>query len=258
MCPLVRSPSGYPSSAAAGSRSGNALASLGSINADRSDRNLFAMTALIQETGSVAAAEAMFQANQNPDGSLDDAFYDQLEADVDIAPDANDPLFEFELVQPLNTQEADVWGIEAAFQHFFGQSGFGVAASYTMVDGDIGFDVGGDPSEDQFALTGLSDTANATLIYENYGVSGRIAYNWRDNFLASTNRGGGFRNPVFVQAYATLDMNISYDVTDNIVVLFEAINLTSESLRTYGRDRSQLWFAQENSPRYYLGVRYRF
>ncbi len=247
-----------PSSGAAGSRSGDALDILNSIGADPSDRNLFAMTALIQTTGSLAAAQASFEANQNADGSLDDAFYIQLETDVDITADANDPLFDFELTQPINNQEAEIRGIEAAFQHFFGDSGFGVAASYTLVDGDVGFDVGADPSEDQFALTGLSDTANLTLIYENYGVSARVGYNWRDKFLASTNRGGGFRNPVFVRAFATLDINISYDITDDIAVSFEGINLTGESLRTYGRDESNLWFAQEIAPRYYLGVRYKF
>ena len=41
-----------------------------------------------------------------------------------------------------------------------------------------------------FALVGLSDTANVTLIYEKYGFSARLAYNWRDKFLQPTNRGG--------------------------------------------------------------------
>lgn len=247
-----------PTSGVAGSRSGDALDILSSIGADPSDRNLFAMTALIQTEGSLAAAQAAFQANQTADGSLDDAFYIQLETDVDITADGNDPLFDFELTQPINNQEAEIRGLEAAFQHFFGESGIGVAASYTLVDGDVGFDVGADPSEDQFALTGLSDTANVTLIYEKHGLSARVAYNWRDKFLASTNRGGGFRNPVFVRAFATLDVNISYDVTEDIAVSFEGINLTGESLRTYGRDETNLWFAQEISPRYFLGVRYKF
>ena len=39
------------------------------------------------------------------------------------------------------------------------------------------------PYEEQFALLGLSDTANLTAIYEKYGFSARLAYNWRDTFL---------------------------------------------------------------------------
>ncbi len=245
-------------SGAAGTRSGDALALLNTIGADVSDRNLFAMTALIDREGSLAAAQAVFQANQTPSGALDDAFYIQLETDLDVTPNSDDPLYAFELTQPINNEEAEIRGLEMAFQHFFGETGIGIAGSYTLVDGDVGFDVGADPSTDQFALTGLSDTANITLIYENYGLSARVAYNWRDDFLASANRGGGFRNPVFVESFATFDVNISYNVTENFAVSFEGINLTGESSRTYGRDLSNLWFARENKPRFFLGGRYKF
>jgi hypothetical protein len=46
------------SSGAAGTRSGDAKASLTTIGADQTDVNLFTMTSLIQSTGSVAAATA--------------------------------------------------------------------------------------------------------------------------------------------------------------------------------------------------------
>ncbi len=56
-------------------------------------------------------------------------------------------------------------------QHTFGESGFGVVANATFVDGDLGYDNLGGPlfepvglppqaTESQFALTGLSDSAN--------------------------------------------------------------------------------------------------
>ena len=32
-----------------------------------------------------------------------------------------------------------------AFQHFFGESGFGFAGNYTIVNGDVGFNNAGDP-----------------------------------------------------------------------------------------------------------------
>jgi hypothetical protein len=38
----------------------------------------------------------------------------------------------------------------------------------------------------------------------------------------------------------------------------EGINLTSESVRSYGRSNNQTFFAQENKPRLLLGARYRF
>ena len=245
------------SSGAPGSRSGTALTELRRLGADSSDVNLFTMTALLQQQGNIAAASQQFQANY-ANGSLNQAFVDQILGAVDIRPDANDPLYNFEVTQPINNRQGKIWGFELAGQHFFGNTGFGVSAAYTMVRGDVGIDVGADPSEDQFALVGLSDTANATLIYDKNGISARLAYNWRDRFLQSANRGGGDRNPVFVRPFGQLDMNVSWDISEQFAVSFEAINLTETDIRTYGRDTSNLWYAQELDRRFLLGGRFRF
>lgn len=249
-----------PSSGAAGSRSGTAREQLTNMGADISDVNLFTYTALlIQNNGNVAATTTQFQAQRTgPNGSLNQAFVDATLAAVDITADANDPFFQFAVNQPINNREAHIDGFEFAGQYFWGDSGFGIAGSYTIVNGDVNIDVGADPSIDQFALLGLSDSANVTLIYDNYGFSARLAYNWRDSYLTETNRGGNDRNPVFSAPFGTLDVNVTYDLTDNVVLSFEGINLTSETVRTYGRDESNLWFAQELKPRYLFGARMRF
>lgn len=249
-----------PSSGAAGSRSGTARTQLTNLGADISDVNLFTYTALlIQTNGNVAAATALFEAQRTgPNRSLNQAFVDSILAAVDITADANDPLFQVSVSQPVNQQEANINGIEFAGQYFLGDTGFGIAGSYTIVNGDVDIDVGADPSIDQFALLGLSNSGNVTLIYEDRGISARLAYNWRDEYLSETNRGGGDRNPVFTEPFGTLDMNISYDVTDNLAISFEGINLTSETVKTHGRDETNLWFAQELKPRYLLGARMRF
>jgi TonB-dependent receptor len=252
-----------PSSGQAGTRSGQARQLLTDVGADQTDVNLFTATALIiQNGGNVAAAQSQFQANRQalPSGGLGDlnqGFVDQILATMDIEANASDPLFNFQVAQPINNRSAKIWGFEVAGTHFFGETGFGIAGAYTFVDGDVGFDVGADPGQDQFALLGLSDTANVTLIYEKYGFSARLTWNWRDKFLAATNRGGS-RNPVFVEAFDQVDVNVSYDVNENIAVSFEGINLFKEHLRTHARDENQLWFAQELDTRYLLGVRYKF
>jgi TonB-dependent receptor len=246
-----------PSSGAAGTLSGTAKAQLTAIGADQTDVNLFTMAALIRQTGSTAAATAQYQANRGAGGDLNQAFVDQILAAYDIEPTATDPLFNFNVSGPINNRTGKIHGFEIAAQHFFGDTGFGVAGAYTMVRGDVDFNVASDPGQDQFALLGLSDTANATLIFDKYGLSARLAYNWRDRFLQQTNRGGS-RNPVFVEPFGQLDFNVSYDVNESLAVSFEGINLTRESLRTYGRDENQLWFAQELDRRFLLGARYRF
>jgi len=246
-----------PSSGLAGTRSGDARASLTTIGADQTDVNLFTMTSLIQSTGSVAAATAVYQANRGASGDLNQAFVDTILSTTDIEALAADPLFNFQVAQPINNKTGKIHGFELAAQHFFGDTGFGVAGAYTMVRGDVGFDIASDPGQDQFALLGLSDTANVTLIYDKSGISARVAYNWRDKFLQATNRGGS-RNPVYVAPFGQLDINVSYDLTEKLAISLEGINLLNENLRTYGRDENQLWYAQELDRRFLLGARYRF
>uniref|UniRef100_UPI000465ECBE TonB-dependent receptor n=1 Tax=Marinimicrobium sp. LS-A18 TaxID=1381596 RepID=UPI000465ECBE len=248
-----------PSSGAPGSRSGDALEVLDDLGVTRSELNFFTMTALIEQNGGdVAAARSEFEANLDENNELPLAYAESVYAETNLSPDENDPFMEFALSQPVNTEDGRIHGMELALQHFFGDSGFGVQANYTTVNGNVGIDSGASPSEDQFALVGLSDSANASLIYENYGFSARLAWNWRDTYLSGTGRGGANRNPTFVDEYYQYDLNVGYDVTDNLSVTLEAINLTGEDIAHYGRDQSNIWFLQELSPRYMLGARYSF
>jgi TonB-dependent receptor len=105
----------------------------------------------------------------------------------DVFPEADDPLYTFNVTRPVNTEEAKIHGWEFGGQYFFGETGFGVLANYTVVRGDVEFDNTAPTSENQFALLGLSDSANLVLMYENFGFTVRLAYNWRDKFLAQTN-----------------------------------------------------------------------
>ena len=164
---------------------------------------------------------------------------------------------QFRVNTPINDREGNVSGWEFAAQHFFGGSGFGLAASYTVVNGDVEADIGQDPNENQFALVGLSDTANFTAMYEKHGVTARVSYNWRDAFLNATNQGGS-RSPQFTEEFGQIDLSVSYDVTDNFQGFFEAINLTGEDHREYRRKEGMTVWAYELSPRYTLGARYKF
>ena len=247
-----------PSSGAAGTRSGIALAQLDALGITRSDVTLFTLTALLAENnGNLAAATQQFQANFT-NGQLNQQFVDAVLARTDIIANGSDPLFNVSVATPINNRSANIHGFEIQGQHFFGESGFGVSGSFTKVYGDVDVDVGADPAVNVFALTGLSDSFSVTGIYDRNGLSARLSYNWRDKFLAATNRGAENRNPVFVDAFGTFDVNISYDLTPQIAISVEAINVLSEPVRTYGRDEKQLFFAQELKPRVLVGVRYRF
>ena len=107
----------------------------------------------------------------------------------DLEGASDDPLYTFNVNRPINQEEARIHGWEIGGQYFFGDSGFGVLANYTKVNGDVAFDDAGPTNVDQFALTGLSDTANAVLMFEKFGISVRLAWNWRDEFLSAANLG---------------------------------------------------------------------
>ena len=244
-----------PSSGAPGTRSGQALTYLQDNGLDLSDVNLFTLTALIDQFG-FDDAVTQFNANLGA-GGLDQGFVDQVLGDYDVVANADDPLYQFQTQRPVNSEEAHIYGMEVAGQYFIGDTGVGVAAAYTLVRGDVGYDITAPTDADQFALLGLSDTFNASLIYENFGLSARLTYNWRDAFLSNNSRGSS-RNPVFVDSYDQLDLNVSYDITENVSVSFEGINLTGSNTKTYARTENQPWFIVEGRPRYYLGARFRF
>ncbi|GGE92255.1 TonB-dependent receptor [Sphingomonas prati] len=246
-----------PSSGAAGSRSGTAREQLALNNFGITDVNLFSYTALLaQNGGNVAAATATLLANSN-NGVINPDFATALFTGVDVTANAQDPLFNFAVSQPLNNREGKIHGFEVAWTNFFGNSGFGYALSFTKVSGNVNVDPYADPTVNIFALTGLGDSANATAIYDKNGLSARVSYNWRAKYLSATNVGDG-RNPTFTAAFGTLDANISYDINEKFAVSLEGINLTSESVRTYARTKENLVFAQELRPRILIGGRYRF
>jgi len=179
------------------------------------------------------------------------------EAAYDLYGEADDPLYQFDVNRPINQNEAKLHGWELGGQYFFGNSGFGVLANYTIVDGDVGYDNGGDPGIDQFALTGLSDTANAVFMYEKLGWSVRLAWNWRDQYLILANQGTS-RNPYYVEAYEQWDLSVNYTLDEHWSFGLEAINLTGEDVRWRSRTSQMIVKLADQSPRYMLGVRYRF
>ncbi|CCF68604.1 outer membrane insertion C-terminal signal domain protein [Xanthomonas citri pv. punicae str. LMG 859] len=173
-----------------------------------------------------------------------------------ISGQPGDPVANFSITAPANQGSASLDGWEFNVQHMFGQSGFGVSANYTKVDSGLTYNnyvIG-----EQFALEGLSDSANLVGFYDKGQWQVRAAYNWRDEFLAARFDGSGLPNPVYTEAYGQLDLNIGYKWTDNLSLSLEAINLTNEIQRQHGRQKNEIIYATQTGPRYMLGLRYKF
>lgn len=164
----------------------------------------------------------------------------------------------FKINTPSNDTEGRVLdGWEFAIQHSFADTGFGGILNYTIVNTDLQYN--NFLLQDQPALVGLSDTANAVFFYEKDGLSARIAWNWRDEFLNSRGQGTG-ANPQYTEAYSQIDASISYDLpmVEGLTFYVDALNLTDEYNRVHGRAKEQMLSLVETGPRYTVGARYSF
>lgn len=170
--------------------------------------------------------------------------------DVDN-PDPDDDVAVFTNTQPNNTESAVVDGWELALQHTFA-NGFGLMANATLVDSNKALDPA-DISQ-VFALTGLSDSYNLVSFYENGPFQIRIAYNWRDSFVQSLTQSNG-DGVTIVESYAQVDASSSYDISDNISLFFEGINLTEEYIHKRGRFSNQLLLIEDSGRRFAFGIR---
>lgn len=168
-----------------------------------------------------------------------------------------DPAANFLIQTPNNQEDAEIDGFELAWQHMLGETGFGWILNYTQVDSDIAYD--NFSTNDQFAVLGLSDSANAVLFYDKNGWIVRLAYNWRDEFLSGTFDGNGIANPVYTDEYAQLDGIISYTFEDlGLTIFAEGFNLTDEYARSFSRREEQVQYVTKLGPRYGIGARWVF
>jgi len=166
-----------------------------------------------------------------------------------------DPIANFRITTPANQRSASLDGLEFNVQHIFGKSGFGISANYTLVDSGLKYD--NNSMGEQFALEGLSDSANLVVFYENDTWQVRAAYNWRDKFLSGRFDGKG-PNPVYTEAYGQLDINASYKLTERLTVHAEVINANDGVQRLHGRAKEQALYVTQTGPRYMFGANYKF
>ncbi|ACA87194.1 TonB-dependent receptor [Shewanella woodyi] len=151
--------------------------------------------------------------------------------------------------RPINGNGGTIMGLELGYQQELFEN-FGISANYTFVDGEAKDGEGNDVT-----IPGNSEhTVNLSSYYENEDFSGRISYNYRTGYDT------GLGWPGYIDDYGQLDANISYQVTDNITIVLEAINLTDEQTFSYqqeGVDQA-LTGLYADGRRFVTGVRFNF
>ncbi len=177
---------------------------------------------------------------------------------------------------PQNGGDGTMKGFEVAYQQFYDMlpspfDGFGVQANYSYIKAEgvpnSNLNAGsGTPASDfvslgDIGLQGQSDhTANFAMMYEKYDWALRLAYNWRSEYLL-TSRDVITGLPVYNDDQGYLDASAFYNVTDNIKVGLQAVNLLNTETRTFSKIDANMkvprtWFVDDT--RYTFVVRATF
>jgi TonB-dependent receptor len=171
---------------------------------------------------------------------------------------------EVNVSQPIQGDGGSVKGLEAGTKLAFSDlltdggffSNFGVDANATYSpssESRVGYDGKKLPFTDnskyQYNLVGW---------YQDDKLQARVAYNYRTDRLNSVTGSVGGNLAVFQDATGFVDVNVSYNVRDNVTVYFNGSNVSGEIENYYVRfaDGKTQYFSQNQfEPRYTLGIR---
>ena len=171
----------------------------------------------------------------------------------------------FVVTQPVNSPGGTLQGFEVNAQKRLDflpgwMSNFGVQANYTFVDSSIEYltsTTAGAPTINE-TLVGLSkNAANFTLYYETekFSVRGSAAY--RQGYLTQVPGNDG--NSVHgTNETLNFDAQASYNITENLKVSVEGINLTDEFNDQYVDASNRLNVYSHTGRQFFAGIRYTF
>ena len=146
--------------------------------------------------------------------------------------------------------------------------GFGFTGSLTVTDSEFTIPrVSVDTPARKQRIPGTSDYIyNVALSYEKYGLSARLAYQFRTAWVSGI---GTYRivngrlvpdgnGDTFWDDDGELDLSVRYQLTDNFEIYFDGNNLSDEAGRRYVDTPNFPIEYEKFGPRYLLGVRFNF
>ena len=179
---------------------------------------------------------------------------------------------DYVLTTLVNAADGELSGLEVGLVYFPDNlpttlDGLGVQASFTLLDSSQKtpeYSVAGDISGYvDSKMSGVSDSSySVVLAYDKDVFDARLSYVWREKFYAG-NEAAIFANPIqfWRRPEQSLDLQVSYDVTDNFVVTFDATNLLDDVYQSYYGEGNEDLFnfgSAIYSKTYAVGVRYSF
>lgn len=166
---------------------------------------------------------------------------------------------QFRVSSYINGPSANVYGVEFAVQQVLGETGFGIQMNATVVGTDRPYNPK-DISTSNFAVTGLTDSANLVVFYDKGGRQIRLSANWHDSFLEhfghmQPNSAFG-AEPVIVDPSWDMSLNIGWALSPEFTVYFEAMNLLNSTYSSRGRFSEQVLDVIDYGRRFTLGLHY--
>jgi iron complex outermembrane receptor protein len=167
-------------------------------------------------------------------------------------------------VNTSSQQGARVAGIELAYQQPFGQTGFGFMSNVSRAKTRV---------DDGAPMVGASEwAANLGGYFENDVLSARLVANYRSEYVnTSTAPAPGSATgtvtingvkmlpaPTMAAPVTTLAFNASYNLTKNLVLSFDATNLTNVKRAQYRYSEEEQQKLDVSGRQYYLNLKYKF
>lgn len=170
-------------------------------------------------------------------------FNEQIEEWVDVT-----------ITKPVNGKGGSTHGVEAGYQQTFNE--FGLAVNYTYTDAGLEDGLSTASTARYDSAEGASEHMfNATFFYEAEQFEARLMYNYRTEWYKGKHWTGA---DLWNDDYGQWDLSSSYKLTDNIDLVFEAINLTDEEVIEYDHNKIRAMSIYQNGRRYLLGINMSF
>jgi TonB-dependent receptor len=179
----------------------------------------------------------------------------------------------YNISRPRNVGEVSLKGLEISGQTFFDflpgpLAGFGAFGNFTYVDSKIG---GSDPLAGYPVLGVSKYNFNAGLLYDKFGISGRLVYTYRSKYYESDATGTNTLRAIdpsqasnvnykatvldYVRAGGRLDFSLGYDINKAVRVDVGGSNILHNKYRSY---YNQTWMPvdyRDDGTTYTIGVR---
>ena len=165
------------------------------------------------------------------------------------------------LTSTFNGENGRLYGVELNYQQQFAFlpapfDGLGFQGNLTLLGGKFDTAMVAGRQIRDIAFQGMSDTiANASLFYEKHGLSARVSYQWRSDWLDSL---GGLGAGESRKGYGNLDVSLRYQLTDAVTLFADAANLTDEKYIAFEGAHDKVTEVEQIGSRYLFGLRLNF